>query len=214
MSVFFAEFFLETVPPHFAVFQSSVCLRFFCQRIFRNELWNGSPGFFGVFVPKMPFCGPQTARIKVLPVLGFFRSSIFVFFPEGFGLQAPCCVMAAFSLVLGVRFCMALLIRIRESFLRRFRAFGAVVSGSVSSSLLFLLLLPPFLLSGPAWVLFLFFCVPAARTAAPGRGRSVRSTLAFCLFFLFSLPGSAPLSLALSLSLFLSLSLSSLRNSL
>ena len=55
LAVFFADFSLETVPLHFEVFQSSVCLRFF-RRFFGNELWNGESGVFGdVFlVTKMP----------------------------------------------------------------------------------------------------------------------------------------------------------------
>ena len=65
----------------------------------------------------------------------------------------------------------------------------------------------PFLLSGPAWVLFPFFCVCAARTATLGGGRSVRSTIAFCLFFSFLSPRAGPPLPPLSLPLFLSLSL-------
>ena len=112
LSVFFAEFFLKTVPPHFAVFQSSVCLRFLSEG-FRNELWNGSPVFFlggGFLSQKCPFCVPKTAKRKVIPVLGFFWSFIFLMarFYGGFGQRAPCFVMTVFSLVLGVRFCLVL----------------------------------------------------------------------------------------------------------
>ena len=66
----------------------------------------------------------------------------------------------------------------------------------------------PFLSRSRPGFSFFLFCVPADRTSSPGRGRSglAIASFAFCLFCLFSLPGSAPLSLALSLSFLLSLS--------
>ena len=122
--------------------------------------------------------------------------------------RTPCFVVEEFSLVLGVRFCMAFLIRIREFFLRRFRASGAVVSGFGSSSFLFLLLLPPFSSWGRLGSLFFS---PSCVLAGPQRlgGRQVRAEHGtwhvFLLFFFSLCPGRLPSPLP---CLFLSFSLS------
>ena len=51
----------------------------FFRRVFRYELWNGSPGVFckDFSAQKCPFCVPKTAKKKVLPVLGFFLEFCF-----------------------------------------------------------------------------------------------------------------------------------------
>ena len=79
-SVFWAEIFLPTVSPRFAIFQSPVCLRFFVGGFFGTNFGMGVRSFFGVdFCPKNAhFASRKRRRKKVLPVLGFFRSSIFV----------------------------------------------------------------------------------------------------------------------------------------
>ena len=106
--LFFWEFFLETVPLHFGFFQSSTCLRFF-RRFCRNELWNGSPGFCweDFWAQKCPFLCPDNGEKRSSPFLRFFRSSIFVTARFCGGFWA---IGRRFCLVLGVRFCMILLI--------------------------------------------------------------------------------------------------------
>ena len=65
LSVFLAEFFPETVPPHFAVFQSSVCLRFFVGGFFVTNFGMGVRGFSGSFFGlKMPFLRPKNGVKK------------------------------------------------------------------------------------------------------------------------------------------------------
>ena len=107
-------------------------------------------------------------------------------FPEGFVQRTPCFVVAEFSLVLGVRFCMVFLILIREFFLRRFRAFGAVVSGFGSSSFLFLLLLLPFSSWGrPGSLFFSPWCLLAGPGGLP---RQVRLSIALFASQIFRNP--------------------------
>ena len=183
LSVCFAKFFRETVPLLFAVFQSSVCLRFF---------WNGSPGCFGRFfwAQKCPSCIPKTAKKKVLPALGLFSEFYFCYgaFSGGFWATSSVfcdgCVFVGFGCV----FCVDLFISLPFSGFwgRCFRVRFFFSPLPPSSS--------PFLLMGSAWISFLFFFAPACRTTV-GLRRQVR----LCTWH--------PLSIALSL-FFFSLSLS------
>ena len=167
-----------------------------------------------------PFCVPKTAKKKFSLILGFFRSSIFVTarFCGGFwAANSVICIGFVFTgsgcvflygftyLIQGVLFSC----RSRDS--------GAAVSGLVFSSLLFLLLLPPFFLgAGLGSLSFSSVLLPSGPRCLVEAGQAEHllvHVLVFCLVFLFSLPGSAPLFLALffsffSLSFFLSLSLS------
>ena len=216
LAVLFTDFFLETVPLHFAFFRSSTRLRFFTESFWRRAL-NGESGFLlGVvfLAQKCPFLRPENGEEKVLPDLGFFRSSIFVTarFCGGFWaansvicigfvfVGSGCVFLYGFTyLIQGVLFSC----RSRDS--------GAVVSGLVFSSLLFLLLLPPFFLgAGLGSFSFSSVLLPTGPRRLVEAGQA-EHLLVFCLVFLFSLPGSAPLFLALffsffSLSFFLSLS--------
>ena len=66
LAMFFMVFFLETVPLHFAVFRSSIRLRFFSESFWQRAL-NGESGVWlgDVFWPKnAPFCVPKTAKKK------------------------------------------------------------------------------------------------------------------------------------------------------
>ena len=110
----------------------------------------GSPGFFGedFFAQKCPLCGPETAKKESSPFLSLGFGVLFLLrrvLSEGFVQRTPCFVVDVYSLVLGVRFCMVFFMRIREFFLRRFRASGLLFPGSallLSSSSFFFPLSP------------------------------------------------------------------------
>ena len=80
LSVLVAEFFRETVPPILAIFQSSICLSFFWQRVFGEELcfrgWGICQENFSL---KMPGFSPKNPAVKVLSILAFdFRAPLFL----------------------------------------------------------------------------------------------------------------------------------------
>ena len=212
---FFWDFLSGNCPSSFCGFQSSVSLRFFFGDFFATNFGMGVRGFVGrsFWAQKCPFCVPKTAKRKVLLVLGFFFG---VFFCYGAFFRRVCATNSVLSdcgvsLGLDVRFCMEFFMCIREFCLCRFRASGLVFPGPFLSSLLFLLLLPPFFSWGRPGFLFSSSVLFAVRTASSTKaGPALHCVVAFCLFFffLFSLPGPAPLSLALSLPLSFSPSLS------
>ena len=106
----------------------------------------GVRGFSGwIFVPKMPtFAARKRRRRKFSFSQLWFWSPIFVTARSSGGFCATSSVFCRGCVFVGLwcAFLCGFFMRIREFFLRRFRASGAVVSGSGSSSLLFLLLLP------------------------------------------------------------------------
>ena len=66
LSVFLGNFFWR-LSLFILWFFRALSVLFFFRRVFRNELWNGSPGVFGggIFGPKNAlFCVPKTAKEK------------------------------------------------------------------------------------------------------------------------------------------------------
>ena len=136
---------------------------------------------------KCPFLRPENGEEKVLPDLGFFRSSIFVTarFCGGFWAtnSVICigCVFAGSGCAFLYRFSYLLqgvLVSCRS------RETGAAVSGFVFSSLLFLLLLPPFFLGAGLGSLSLLCSCRQDRIAW---SRQVRLSICFvCVLSLLS----------------------------
>ena len=210
LSVFSGNFFWKLSFFILRLFQSSLCLRFFSEGFSERTLEWESGDFGKVFwAQKCPFLRPENGKNKVLPFLGFFRSSIFVtarFYGRFWAVNSESCIgcvsagsgcafLYGFTyLIQGVLVFFAVLGTLGP----RFRG-----SFSLSSSFFF-----PLSFLGPAWGLFLSLLCACCQDHLAS-SRQVRLSTCFfacCLFFLFSLPGSAPLSLALSLSFLLSLS--------
>ena len=106
---------METVPLHFAVFESSVCLRFFFGGFFRTNFGMGVRGFWGgVLGPKMPFLRPENGEKKrSSPFLRFFSEFYFcygTFLRRVLGNELRDLYWWCFCMVLGARFFMDLLI--------------------------------------------------------------------------------------------------------
>ena len=175
----------------------------------------GVRSFWGGFLgPKMPFLRPENGENKVFPFLGFFRSFVFVTARFCGGFWATSSVICIGRGFVWFRVCVFVWVYLSELgsscfFFAVLGTLGPLFRVPFPSSLLFLLLLPHFLLSGSAWVLFLFFLACLARTP-PAQGRpGFASCIALFLFF-SPLPARAGPSLPrpfflLSLSLFLSL---------
>ena len=162
---------------------------------------------------KCPLLRPENSKDKVLPFLGFFRSSIFVRarFCGGFwATNSVICIGCFFAgsgwaFLYGFsRLIQGVLVFLPFSGLwgRGFRFFCSSLPPSSS----------PFLLSESAWVLLLFFSACAARTANAWFGRCGACLHGLFLFLFCSLCPAGPsllslpcssLSLSLSLSLFL-----------
>ena len=209
LSVFFGWCFFRRLSLFTLRFlQSSTCLRFFVRRVFRNELWDGSPEFLGrIFGPKKsPFLRPENGKDKVLPFLGIFRSSIFVTarFCGGFWATNSVICIGCFFAGSGCAVFVWIFFYLIQGFLVFLpfsglwgRCFGV---RSLSSFSFFF----PLSFSGPAWVLFLSLL----RSCRTGPQRWVEAgpaqhLLVICLFFLFSLPGvGSPSSLPFSFSFF------------
>ena len=171
---------------------------------------------------KCPLCGPKTAKKKVLPFLALVLEFYFcygAFFRRVLRNESPCFVVAVFFVGSGCAFLYGFLYAnpgVLSS--RRFRVSGAAVSGSVSSSLLFLLLLPPFFSWGRPGFSFLSFFLSVFLAGLSFFLSWFRSVLSFFLSWLVFLSSSlsflsaragSPLppllsSFSLSLSLFLS----------
>ena len=113
LSVFFSGCFPETVPLHFAAFQSSTRLRFFSEGFSERTLgWESGVSGESFLAQKCPFLRPENGEEIVLPDLGFFRSSIFVTarFCGGFwAANSVICIGCIFA-GSGCVFCMDLLI--------------------------------------------------------------------------------------------------------
>ena len=203
-------------PSFFGFFRVLPVLGFLFGGFFGTNFGLGVRSLWGGFLGlKCPFLRPENGKDKVLPFLGFFRSSIFVTarFCGGFlGSELRELYWMCFC---WFRVCVFVWIYLSDSgsfFSCRSRDSGAAVSGSVflllfSSSFVF-----PLSFSGLAWVLFPCFLAFVARTTVLVEAGQAEHLLAVCLLFLFSLPGSAPLFLALfslsspSLSFFLACS--------
>ena len=224
LSVFVGDFSRRPSPLFFEFFQSSVCLRLSCRRVFRNEALNGEPGvlsgrFFG---PNNPCFSSRKRRQKVLLFCAlFFRSSIFVTarFSGGFCTTNSVIGRGCGLVWYGVRALYGILYWI-QGVLSPFSG-SCVFVGPVSGSAVLLLsslpLLPPFLGVGSG----AHSCLPLLRACrtGPRRGRSVLHTVCSLSFLSVSslcpgrlpppspsfLPSLLSLSLSLSLSLFLSL---------
>ena len=218
LSVFFGSFSWRLSPFIFRFFRVLPVLGILFGGFFGTNFGLGVRRFWGGFLGlKCPFLRPKNGLDKVLPFLGFFRSSIFVtarFCGGIWAVNSVSCIGCA-SAGSGCAFLYGFTYLIQGVPLScRSRDSGAAVSGSVflllsSSSFVF-----PLSFSGPAWVLFLCFLAFVARTTGLVEAGQAEQLLVVCLLFLFSLPGSAPLFLALfflfllSLPLSLSLSLS------
>ena len=190
-------------------------LGFFSESFAQRALNSESGVFLGSCLgPETPlFCVPKTAK-KSSPFLSLvFFGVLFLLrrvFAEGFGAfgqRTLCFALALFPLVPGA-FLYGFTCEIQGVlFSPFFRDSGAAVSGS--SSLLFLLLLPPFFSWGRPGLLFFSSALAAVRTAVV-EGRS-DAAFAHAMLLSFFSPLSArpaPLSLALFFRFFFSLSLS------
>ena len=211
LSVFFWGCFPETVPLHFAVFQSSTCLRFFVRRVFRNELWDGSPEFLGrIFGPKnAPFASRKRQRQSSPFLRFFFRSSIFVTarFCGGFWATNSVICVGCFFAGSGCAFLFGFsyLIQGVLVFLPFSGLWGRCFGVRFLSSSSFFFLLS---FSGPAWVLFLSLLCSCRQDLNAG-SRQVRLSICLCsVSSFFSLPpGRLPYFLALFFLFLLSFSL-------
>ena len=214
LSVFSGNFFWRLSLFILRLFQSSLCLRFFSEGFSERTLEWESGDFGKVFwAQKCPFLRPENGKNKVLPFLGFFRSSIFVtarFLRKVLGSELRELYWMCFR---WFRVCVFVWFYLSDSgsscFFAVLGTLGPLFRGSFSLSSSFFF---PLSFLGPAWGLFLSLLCACCQDHLAS-SRQVRLSTCFfacCLFFLFSLPGSAPLSLALSFSLslfFLSLSL-------
>ena len=58
LSVFVAEFFRETLAPFLAIFQSSICLSFFCRGFLVTSSVSGVGGVVMKIYPRFPAQNP------------------------------------------------------------------------------------------------------------------------------------------------------------
>ena len=148
---FFLGIFLWRLSPIILRFFKVLSVLGFFSEGFSERALEWESGVLGdVFlVTKMPVLRPENSKEKILPVLGFFRSSIFVtarfcggFWATSSGICIGCVFAGSGSAFLyGFSYLIQGVLVSCCS-----RDSGAVVSGFVCSSLLFLLLLPPFFL--------------------------------------------------------------------
>ena len=112
---FLEDSFLETFPLTFAVFQSSICLRFLFGGFFATNSDLGVRGFVGkIFGPKIPCFSSRKRRKKSSPFLSLVFSEFYfcygAFLRKVLGNELRVLYWSWFCLVQGVRFCMDLLI--------------------------------------------------------------------------------------------------------
>ena len=218
---FFGSFSCRLSPFIFRFFQSSTCLRFFVWRVFRNELWAGSPEFLGwIFGPKMPLFASRKRQRQSSPFLRFFPEFYFcygAFLRRVLGSELRELYWMCFR---WFRVCVCVWIYLSDSGSSFFLPFsglrGRCFGFRFPLSLFFLLRLPPFFLGAGLGSLSLLPCL--RRQDFVAWSRQVRpSNCFFCVLSLLSflsprvgppLPCSFSFfpSLSLSLSFFLSLS--------